>query len=427
MTNLEKWRHFTKDFCSPASFIDWGFYGLISSALQRRVYYGQEQMRLYFPLFIVLVGPPGVGKGLVIRQLLKVFRHPKMLFKPGVAKEEEALQALLSETAGAKPDTIRNMVIPIAPNATTYESLCQTLSQSVRGILVDDGKGGKKSEMQSAICFTLDELGSLIRKHTEDINTFLCECFDCGDMYEYKTKNQGKDIVRKPCINMIAATNPDFLRRVFSSDLLTGGFASRTFFVYEEKNRKDMYDSPVFDEEQLKCFEDIVDHVKKLAKLQGAIKMSPEALEYGKHWFEVELKHKRPNNHPRLDHYYSRANIHHRKLAAILHFMEKADLSDITLEESQLASKILAGAEKKMHHALTFDAKNPYAEVSQNVYKYIYSNGGASKRELICLFYEILPSGNHIDDMDKILSYLLEAEKIEKDPIKPNHYIPKKV
>ena len=38
MTNIEKWRHFLKDLESPDMFVDWGFYSMIATALQRRVW-----------------------------------------------------------------------------------------------------------------------------------------------------------------------------------------------------------------------------------------------------------------------------------------------------------------------------------------------------------------------------------------------------
>ena len=76
MTNIEKWRYFLKDLESPDLFIDWGFYSMISTALQRRVWLFPDTFTLYPNLFVLLVGPPAAGKSRVISQVSEHIKNP---------------------------------------------------------------------------------------------------------------------------------------------------------------------------------------------------------------------------------------------------------------------------------------------------------------------------------------------------------------
>ena len=69
MSNLEKWRLYLRDFESPDLYIDWGFYFLISTCLQRRVWTSQGINAIYPNLFMLLVGPPACGKSRVVSMI----------------------------------------------------------------------------------------------------------------------------------------------------------------------------------------------------------------------------------------------------------------------------------------------------------------------------------------------------------------------
>ncbi len=435
MTNMERWQYYMKDFCSPQTFVDWGFYSLISGTLQRRVWLGSNQKKLHPNMYNILTGPAGVGKGMVLGEVANIFRHPKMqkVAPDVVERRKQAMEELGEEVTGgftkSEFDTINNMKIPIAPNATTYEALCRTLAKSARGMYIElptvdgEGKHHKKMELHSSILFLLEELGSLFRKHTEDIHTFLCETYDCKDPYEYRTKNQGTDYIKRPCVSLLAGTTPDFLKRVFSSSLLTEGFASRTVFIVAMRNRFRHYETPVFCKEQLDAYEEIVDHVVRLSTITGLVEFTPEALAFNKYWYEKEYAEKVPNAHPKLQPYYARINITHAKLCVAMHYAEEYKDNKITLETAQKALTFLQATEVPMHLALNINNKNPLSEATDDIYKFICANGLTSKKELMTHFYDAMPDPTA--DIETILIYLRDSGKIEESD-KPKHYMASK-
>src|SRR3974390_921687 len=155
MTNFEKWHSYMSGFVSPNNYIDFGFYYLISASLQRRVWTGPDHARLYPNIYIVLVGEPGIGKGLVVKQVSDFLHHHK-LPEPSLSKKMES-QALTqsdkdlmaevikqdyqrakdSEASGeegkkASEKTFeRPLLFPVAADATTFEALAACLAKSL--------------------------------------------------------------------------------------------------------------------------------------------------------------------------------------------------------------------------------------------------------------------------------------------------------
>ncbi len=431
--NLERWHYWMQDFCSSDQFIDWGFYSLIASALQRRIYLGSNDKHLAANMYTILTGPPAAGKGMTIGEVCGILNHPKLLKVANLAERKDEVLAETAEINGTlnnkllqagSLDSIKNLLIPMAPNATTFESLVRTLadsSQPMRMILPD---GKTKAEFHASVLFVLEELGSLFKKHTEDIHTLLCETYDCKEKYEYKTKHSGHDNIRRPCVNLLAGTTPDFLRRVFSSNILTEGFSSRTVFVVAEGPRFRRYETPVFTSEQKMERENIVDHIKKLTKLQGVCKFSPDALAFNKEWFEQTYANWRPNPHPKLEYYYGRINITHAKLCMAMHFADSLDMT-IPLEIAEKALKFLQLTEERMHLALNVTDANPLAQTTKDIQRFIYTSGGTTEKELIVEFYEALP--DPIMDIKKILNYLKDSGRIQDDPKgRPNLIVAKR-
>src|SRR5437667_9649237 len=78
MTNYERWKSYMSGFSSPDNYIDWGWYYLIAASLQRRVWCGPLHSPLYSNNYTILVGEPGIGKGLVIKQVSEFLRFHKI-------------------------------------------------------------------------------------------------------------------------------------------------------------------------------------------------------------------------------------------------------------------------------------------------------------------------------------------------------------
>lgn len=435
ITNHDRWRLYMEGFASPDNFIDWGFYYLIAAALQRRVWVGPDHSKLYPNIYVILVAEPGIGKGLVIKQVETILKYHK-LPEPGTSikfkdnaisptdKTEMDIIAKVdfdnaqhSETVGIKTKlTIEKpLLLPVAANASTYEKLINTLSQSLRRInykYFNDKLGREAMGIytHSSLCFCLEEISSLFRKHTDDLVHLLIQAYDCGD-YKYETKTQGTDRIRACCLNLFGGTTPGFMQTTFDDKLLTEGFSSRTFFIFSPCNRKTVLWIPDLTQSQKEAHGDIISHVEKLAYLYGRVEIEESTKGFIEEWWK-EAQLKRPNTSIKLNPYYSRKNIHLLKLAMILHFADSTEMK-MGIEPFKRALEILDKEERTMHYALGTDNNNPLAGPARKILGHIERFGKMTRKEIIQEFWE---SAN-VPQIDEIIELLQATGKLKTVPV----------
>ena len=432
MTNFERWQLLMRDVTSPQSFIDFGFYSLIAAALQRRVWTNAEHQKLYPNIYVVLVGPPGVGKGLILKPIIEMLRHHKLepsgatkITNENLAAETVAIANYQAATATqTKKTSEKPLVLPVAANSITYEALVNTCAENTRRInykRYDKTIGKHVDEIYShaSLCFALEEISSLFHKDSQKVVDFLITAYDCGD-YHYKTKTQGEDFVKRCCLNFIGGTTPVFIETSFKSHLLTDGFSSRVWFIHGERNRFYRLQSPELSAEQLQAKQELIEHIGKLTKLYGYIPFAPDALAYLKDWWEVRDGGgwSRPNTSEKLDAYYSRKNIHVQKLALLMHLGEDSSINElgqpanpISLETCKRALAVLDNAELTMHLALNFDGENPLYRTSKKIMKYLTKNGPQTTDVLLLEFFSDVKS----EELNEILTHLAKTRQIVLD------------
>lgn len=399
-----------KDMFSPDSFIDYGFYFTIAAALQRRVWLGSERAPIFPNLYVILVGRPGIGKGLVIKQVNKILKHHK--------KEDKHEQKWL-ELDDKEVDDVKKMytdrkplMIPMAADSTTFEALVKSLAQSTRRVAYDklDPKTNKVVKdyyTHNTICFSLEELSSLFQKNADKVTKYLLVGYDCGD-YIYETKHHGTDIITDSCVNLFGGTTPAFMQESFDEKLIGDGFTSRTFYIFENQNRNSAsFDLPEFSKEQLEAFDGLLKHVKDLNSLYGQCQYTPEAHEMMVKWWKEEQKQKR-NTHPKLEAYYARKNMHVAKMAMIIHFSDNIADKNISVTDCETAIKALERIEKKMHLALTFGGKNFLAIVARKIVTILKTNGPKTQNELL---FECIEDVNDMQ-FKEVIRYLQTTDQI---------------
>lgn len=437
LSNLEKWRELMSGFPSPDNYIDFGFYYMIGAALQRRVWTGPDHSRLYPNTYTILVGEPGVGKGLVIKQIMEILKHHS-LPDPHAGTNGKLMEKVLTENdkivmeqiakddynlaqggsaSKEKQHSEKPMLLPVAADATTYEALVRSVSRAIRRINYKEfdsnaGREVMKVYTHSSLCFCLEEISSLFRKRTEDTVHFLLQAYDCGD-YTYDTKTQGKDRIKRCCVSLFGGTTPGFMQETFDDQLLTEGFASRTLFIFATKNRKTVMFVPPLTPAQEVFRKELIDHVEKLAYLHGKVEVDPETMQYLEEWW-ADQEAIRANASMKLNPYYARKNIHVLKLAMALHFADSLEMK-IPRATFDKAIQVLSIEEKRMHLALGLDTKNPLAVPAQKICRYLQQVGRKTRKELLAEFWGTLVQG--ANDLDEILSFLESQGKLVTVPV----------
>ena len=421
MTNLDKWRYYLKDVPSPDSYIEWSFYFLITACLQRRVWIGSEWEPIFPNMYVILTGPPATGKGRVIKPVIEILKCHKLHERnkedtKGLTPEE--MLTFIRENMETSPTNTKTgkiieepLLFPVAPESVTFEALVRLNAQSVRRINVPKGSATKLAPngiyMHQSMTFCLEEMSSLFKKQADAVVKYLIVAYDCGS-YDYITKNQGEDRIRKPCLSFMVGTTPSFLESSFDEKLLDEGFASRTVFVFESGPRFHRFMRPDLESEQIAAFNDIVAHTKKLSRLFGQVTYAPEAHEYLRQYLEEVQPKKKANNSLKLEPYYGRKNLHCHKLALALHFADQCE--DMVIQRD-IAVRVVESFEKveeRMHLALCNIGRGMLGTYSVKVRRMLHNQGPLT-------YYDIWRSFEgevRDEELREVLSYLERTEQI---------------
>jgi hypothetical protein len=382
MTNHEHWLSYTDGLSSPNNYVEWGWVYTIAACLQRRVWIGDDDSQLFPNMQVILVGEPGVGKGLVIKSVTSLVKHWKRKdknkndFMPDLQEMTElATQAVLVQESSLEQankneyqghfakggkEIVEPLLFPVAADATTFEALVEAVSESITHINYVKHKPDNTKSLghygHCSLCFLLPELSSLFRKKTHDTINYLLGLYDCPTDFEYRTKNSGRDRVRRGCINLLAGTTPGFIQSTFDDSLIDEGFASRTFFIFASKNRKNQAFIPALTQSQIESKQTLLNHIKKLSGLYGQVKMGEGVMEFIQDWWNKTetSKNLRPNQSPKLIPYYARKNIHLLKVATCMHFGESTEMV-LPLSVVKRALNFLDKEEVNMHLAIVIN------------------------------------------------------------------------
>lgn len=423
-TNKQHWLNYTSGLSSPQNFVEWGYIYLIAAALQRRVWMPPNHKPCYPNIYVILVGKPGIGKGLVISEVSEVLKYWKLsdiqidtskiqneverTIKEEIAKgdlkaaQESEFQGKSKGAEMAKP-----LVIPVAADATTYEALVQAVSESYRRIDYTKPDNSPGIYGHSSLCFSLQELASLMRKRTDDTVNYLLGLYDCPLDYEYITKTKGKDRVRRGCLNLLAGTTPSFMQSTFDEKLAGEGFTSRVFYIFANKNRKHQFFVPALDENQKESKQIIINHILKLTRLFGMVHVDDETNNFLQEWWhnQESNQHLRANKSLQLIPYYARKNIHVMKIAMAMHFGESTEMY-IPKDIFKKAIEFLGREEKNMHLAITLELDNKEARIAKRIMQMLE----AGKRSYIDIAIECYGMGND-KDIQAALEFLTTTEQ----------------
>lgn len=374
MTNLQRWRLYTKDLESPDCFIDWTYYSMISACLQRRVWFYEDSYSLYCNLFNILVGPPATGKSRIIAVEKDFLSDNRLTFKGAAGKVMQ--------------------MYPVAPDAMTWQRLPDVLYENMRGArcihngqilpykikyTTESGEVGLKEYMHASLAFVSEELSVLINEENAQVVSVLNQLYDARSLH-YSTRSKAAEIggenerVDNVCTTLMAGSYPEFFNSKVMNAIVLKGFGSRVIFVYAGGPRF-CRQFPGISEEQKAAKETLIRHLKALFYVNGEVKLSPEASAYHKEFYESgKLRNNRINRDRRLDYYYGRKNVHWLKLAACMHYGEESESMEIGLATLKSAYKVLTQIEPNMHFTFQSSNRNPTFDAAMHIQSLLRSN-----------------------------------------------------
>lgn len=374
---IQGYKQYTMDTEAPFAFHWWTAIATIAGALQRKVYIDMHTFEWVPNFFIVLVGQAGlVTKSTSLRLGEKLLR--------GVGKK-----------------------IRFGSQSGSWQAMAEEIQASALQI-----PGGI---MSCSVSYFVSEFGTFFDPNNREQIDFFVDSWDAQrTSFTRTTKSSGKLEIQCPCINILAATTPTWIKENFNATMVGGGFASRLIFVKGNAKRKYIA-YPAFETTSVDFLDlraRLTQDLIHISGLEGPMLLTPDAIEWGRDWYTKHFTTKRQLSGERFDGFYARKQTHMHKLAMILSIAE-GDSMRIEARHLQQANQHLLLIEKDLASIMDNVTNKQISTVhKREILSVIASEGEIDRDDLYGQLYQMM-SGN---DFDKAISDLAKANQISIRP-----------
>lgn len=364
--------------------------GTVGAILSRKVYIQRGSKETFPTLFpnpwVVLIAPQGKG-------------HKSSSLRVG----RKLLEALPPEK---RPRMFSAKITP--------ERLVQTLASSTKAEEgIDKEELIKIMRRKAQGCLISSELGVLLGKEKYLAGTviLLTDLYDCPDEWQSETITRGDEKLYEVCLNIMAASTPDWMQTLLPRDAFEIGFMSRLFLVpmpFGWRVRKIPKPAPAG------LFDEIVGDLLELTDIKGEMLLPEQTWKKYEYWY-LNLPELPPG--PKAE-YLERKQDHVLRLAMILQVIETRKLA-LEPEYFDLAMKIFTSIEPEVQDLVNYIAMEPRMRIVKRVMQKIEFEGEIVESELLNEVWSLL-SRPH--EFEEVILLLLKTKKIMMIPGKEISY-----
>jgi hypothetical protein len=355
---------YTNENESPEAYHTWIAISAIAGVLRRNVWFDMGYFSLYPNLYVVLVSPAGLCKKSTAMRISR---------------------PLLAEVPG----------INFSVDSISRERLIQDLAQSFQ----DD---------QSAMTAYQSEFASMLTTSGMDMVVFLTDIYDSPHEWVHKTKASGTNTIKKPFLNMIAGTTPDWVARAMPLDTIGIGLTSRVIFVYSDTPRvRPAF--PTLSSAQHALVPMLKNDLTTMSTIKGQFELADDAREMYENWYQHKRHEEKKDADSRLAGYFERKPMHVLKVAMCV-AASKRDGLVITTQDLVDGMGLLAATEDGMPRVFAGVGKNVLALDIEMIYANILANpDGISFGSLLDMFKHSIRK----EELEEVLETLRMIGKVQ--------------
>jgi hypothetical protein len=236
----------------------------------------------------------------------------------------------------------------------------------------------------SSIYMMISEFGTVMEKAGDSMYTKLIDAFDNRKIMDEATISRGKNLVENPCVNLIAATTPDWIVDNMPPAILQGGFGSRVIWLYEKAPRRKKllyHDEPAIGKNP-ELFQYLMEDLIYIAEnISGEFEFdSRVTADFLESWFQ---KNSDPpeGSGKGIKGYYVRRPAYVIKLAMLLH-ISYSDTLILTQPDIEAAISLMHVVEEKVKNTFKSVGKNKYILTMEEMVSFIKENKRVSSAVL---------------------------------------------
>lgn len=337
---LDSYLKYVKETEPPLQYHTWVGLSFLAGALERKCWVPWAGLDFRPNMYVVLVGPSGARKSTA------------MYF-------------------GA--DIFRKLGTPRGPDSTTREALVGAQLDAMREVKIGDAV-----YEHCSITVISSELQAMLGTKDTDFLSWLTDWYDChmkdwDDPWTRETIKHKKQELTGMCLNLLGATTPDLIEDMMPQQVIGSGFAARVIWVWANKRRK-VDAREEFTEEEKILRRQLIEDLRDIHELQGPFKLSPDAFDLFKAWYEAQ------DDAPPIipgrvfTGYNERRAMYWLKLGMVLS-AARGDSREITVADLSKADRILSRTEADMPKAFDQFGQTPLARVGREVFEDLRARG----------------------------------------------------
>lgn len=378
---------------APEMFHVWGGYTALSAAVSRRVWLPFEDTAIFPNVYVMYVGPAGNGKTWAMRKVKRVLAELSDVPISGSVETPPGLWRFMMGDPKKDPPVPSPVAYPVRwPDGVVREIHPMTIiaNEFINFISIDAGGW---------------------------INA-LNDIYD-EDIYKYRTKNMGEDILVGPYIVLLGALTNEVASDLQKARIISTGLARRTLFQYGERRWDDPHPKPSFTDTQRAARDRCIQHLRALQKIGGPFQWNNKVDTWWTEWYNSYLGDV-PKQAPALQSWFASKSIQVLKLAMLTCLSETSGL-DLEVGHFRASLELLEVLEKDLIRIFGGVGRNELAAVALKIGEYIEARDvPVSKRDLKINFFTLCKPPNEFEDC---LRFLLETKRIiEATVIIGNNY-----
>lgn len=288
----------------------------------------------------------------------------------------------------------------IAPSGlyrkSTSVGIAEDLISSVSPDLILSGEQSREKflnllKINPNVLYPISEFAAVLsmwnRDYAQGFREIVVDLFDCRSEYHRQTVKDGKLIIHKPALNILAASTVDWLREKLTEGDLRGGLMGRFILIPGINKSDDKGLNPVIDSEARQSLVDFLRGIHELDK--SWVDVRDILTEYN-YWVSRTEKELEKNYNPELLGFQSRIAAHTLKLAVLFAISDLGKQPKYVLDiehfyKAREMSKWLGQCSAEMVE--TGFVKSKFEHEVQRLLGYASRNGGISRQEAVRLMH----------------------------------------
>jgi hypothetical protein len=374
---------------APVQYNIWAAISVVSAVLKNHVYFERGVYTIYPNQYIILVGPPGVGKGTAIHPAYEI---PLKFDLINLVNDRNTAPRILEKLS-------KGFAGPVAVPQIANVSAANIVPNPQK----DSSATIKASELQTL-------LGS-----SDWMTTFLCETWDRKD-FEYDTKTAGSSIVKNMCVSLIGACVPAYIQSLSkeTAAAINGGFTARAVFVYANEKSKNIEWPKSFSQLQngADIYKKLQDDIITISNLRGEFSIDPYAKAIFEDFYRSNAVRHLHTDSDVMQHFKSRIHVHAFKVAMTLS-AAAGDSLTINKQDMQVAITLVKQVQANLDRAFRGFGTSQLAEVTSRIQEFIEHRGQTTRKEILTFNHKYASP----EDIDRILYVLRQIDYIKEENV----------